>query len=186
MARKTGPPTEEQIRFIEAVFTRYRRLIYKLALGRCRDEALTDEIVSEAMLRLFRSVDTLQGLHEKQLVDYVARTVLNTATDIQRKRQTETRRVIPLEEAYLPEPGPEARLLEAESENLLIRYLYEALEELGDTDRRLLTGKYFDCMSDEALARQLGVKPSAMRMKLMRARKRARRIIERREAEDDG
>ncbi len=189
MTGNTGPPTEEQLRFIQGLYSSYKSLIYKFARARSRNEAETDDVASETLLRLFRNADRLMELHEKELIDYVTQTVLSVAADHNRKNRAEDRRFTPLEEESLgsaAEADPEDALVERETEDALIRNLYETLDELSEADRRLLVGKYMDCLSDEALARQLGVKAASIRMKLSRARNRARKRMERKEAEDSG
>lgn len=188
LARNTGPPTTEQMLFVQSIYERYRGLIYRIALERARDPTEADEIVSESLQRLFRNADTLRPLHEKQLVDYLADTLRSVAGDFERRQRTESRRLVSLESEFTPPHAadPETELVERESENALIRRLYETLDELSETDRRLLVGKYMQGASDEALARQLGVKAASIRMKLTRARNRARKIMERKEVGDSG
>ena len=189
LTRKTGPPTAEQLRFVEGLYQRHRALLYRFAKGRGRDEAEADDIVSETLLRLFRNAETLLPLPEPRLVDYVVKTVQSVAGDHDRRRRSYDRRFTCLdEEMSLPQPeaDPELAYLEREGKRDSVRRLYEALSELSEADRLLLVGKYFDCASDEALARQLGVKTASVRMKLTRARSRAKRILERKEAEEDG
>lgn len=184
LARNAGPPTTEQMLFVQQIYERQRGLFYKIAMERGRGEAEADDIVSEALLRLFRNADRLRGLHERQLVDYIADTLRSSAVDLERRRRSEARRFVSLEEDDAPllaDPDPESRFVERESESLLIRHLYETLSELRETDRLLLVGKYMEGASDEELARQLGVKTSSVRMKLTRARARARRLLERKE-----
>ena len=186
LSRSTGPPTAEQMWFVEGLFRKYRALMYKYARGRDRDQHEADDIVSEALKRLFRNADTLMALAEYQQSDYIVTTIRSVVGDHYRRRKTQERFHAQLGEEDIIDPGLEEDFIERESRDTQIRHLYETLDELQETDRLLLTGKYMSGLSDEALARQLGVKASSIRMKLTRARKRARRILEGKEAESDG
>lgn len=177
------------MRLVQTIYEKYRGLIYRLAMERARDKMEADDIVSETLQRLFRNAETLQSLREKQLVGYLGKTVHAVAVDTVRSNVSVSRRLISYEDEYEPAdeyPGVESDLLERESERLTIKRLYETLAELSETDRLLLVGKYMEDASDEALARQLGVKAASIGMKLTRARRRARKIMERKEAVDNG
>lgn len=186
LKRGTGPPTSEQMLLVEALYERHKGLFYKIALERARDETEAGDLISEGLLRLFRNADSLRGLADKQAVDYIADTMRSVAGDYERKHRAENRHFISLDDedrdigAISPDPAEE--LEEREEQDRRLSLLREALTELGETDRLLLTGKYLHGESDEALAARLGVKPSSVRMKLTRARKRAREIMERKEA----
>lgn len=184
--RITGPPAGEKMRLVEELYGKYRALMYKFARGQGRSDSEADDIVSETLRRLFRHADTLVRLNEPQRIDYLARTVKSAAWDLDRKRRAEERRFVVMSEDARLAPDPEEGFIERESEAALIRHLYETLDELSETDRLLLIGRYLEELSDEALARQLGVKAASVSMKLSRARRRARRILERKEADDDG
>ena len=65
------------------------------------------------------------------------------------------------------------QLLQMEQKEMLVR----VLESLSEEDRILLEGKYILEQSDRDLAALLGCKPSSIRMKLTRARRRALNLI---------
>lgn len=184
MHRSTGPPSRDDMLLIQHIYQRHKGILYQLAYSVTGSEMDADDAVSEAILYLFRRADRLRQLPEKALLSYAAKTVRSMATDIARRQRTEQRLFTSLDGAVFEPPDhaadPQARVL-TEAEHALVR---ETLAELSDTDRLLLVGKYVYGCRDGILARQLGVKPSSIRPKLMRARKRARAIMERKEAED--
>ena len=189
MRRSTGLPGREQMLLVQGIYERNRAVIYKYAKARTRSETEADDVVSETLLRLFRNADTLKGLCEKEIVDYMVQTVFSAAADLGRRQRAERKRFRGLDEAEMAfwavEPDLEERFAEREEEQERYRRLWETLTELRETDRLLLVGKYLEERSDEDLARQLGVKASSIRMKLTRARGRARRIMEGKEAGND-
>ena len=66
-------------------------------------------------------------------------------------------------------------------ENMLTHLeVLHLMEKLSSEDRLLLRGKYIAGLSDQELAEQLGCKTDSIRMKMLRARKRAFRILQER------
>ena len=180
MKQNREAPTAEDMLLVPSIYEKHKGVFYRLALARAGDAA--DDAVSEALLRLFRNAGTLRGLHERQIVDYVAETVLSAASDLERRQRAEQRRLILLdpEEAELSGQqvsGPEEGVLETEERACRLRLLREALAELCETDRLLLVGKYLNGESDAQLAERIGVRPGSVRMKLTRARRRALRKL---------
>lgn len=167
------------MRYIAELYEKHRALMYKFAIGRNHGKDEADDIVSEALQRLFRHASKLMTMAELQRLDYIVLTVKSVAEDHYRRRQVIERRSQQVREEDLIDPGLEDFFIERESRDIRSRILYETLAEVSEADRVLLVGKYMQNLSDEVLARQLGVKPSSIRMKLTRARKRARSIMER-------
>ena len=152
--------------------------MYKIALARAPTPADADDVVSEAVCRLVPRAGTLRGLPEAAQVSYIAETTRRVAIDLGRRRTRENALFAPLEEPAATVPGPE----EAALTETRLRLLEQTLSELRPADRAVLTGRYLEERSDEELARELGVKPSGLRRKLSRARKRAAAILRRKEA----
>lgn len=183
MHRGTGPPTQQDMLFVQELYRQNRGVMYKIAYQITQSEMDADDAVSDAILYLFRRAERLRQLPEKARVSYAAKTVRSMAVDIRRRRKTEERVYASLEDAPEPAaraPDPQEAIL-SEAERALVR---ETLDELSETDRLLLVGRYVYGCRDGPLARELGVKPASIRTKLMRARKRARAIMERKEAEN--
>ena len=184
MTLNTGPPTAKQMQYVEGLYRKYRALMYKHARGTDRSQDEADDIVSESLRRLFLYTDKLMACDELQRLNYIVKTIRSVVSDYYRKRNAYERHITPYEEHDAAGPGPEELYIERESRDTLVRHLYETLNEVSDTDRLVLVGKYMQGASDEVLARQLGVKASSIRMMLTRARKNARVILERKEADD--
>lgn len=177
--------------FVQGVYERHKGIMYRVARAHVREQSEADDAVSDALMRLFRNAGRLRGLSERAIVDYVAEAVHSAAIDNERRRRTERSRLVSADADALEANGfytmksAEERRDEERRQELLLARLREALGELSEADRTLLVGKYIDGESDEALAARLGVQTASVRMKLTRARKRARRIIERKGGEDD-
>ncbi len=172
--------------FLTEVYEKHKGIMYKTALECSSDGAEKDTIVHDALLRLARHVDTLRQLSDHALAVYVAATVRSVAFNSERRKKTERRRLVDADvmelESVDPTPSYEEQYIEAESHRERLRYLRESLSELDETDRELLVGKYIAGQTDEELAQRFGIKPESVRMKLTRARRRVRKMIERKES----
>lgn len=174
--------------FIEALYEKYRGLMFSTAY-RYGGEEDAEVVVNEAILRLARHVDTLRRLNEAALAVYVACTIQSVALNINRRRGTERRHTAERELSELTDlsagPGPEEQFLEREARAERLRLLREALAELKEADREILSEKYFANASDAALAAKYGISESGVRVRVSRARKRARALLERKEGGHD-
>ena len=178
-------PQQTDMEFVAGVYERHKGVMYKTALECLSDSTEKDAVVHDAVVRLASHADTLRRLNEKALAVYVASTVRSVALNHERRQQTERRHIVDADFSDLDDlsagPSYEDLYVEAEAGRDRLHYLREALSEIDETDRELLVGKYLAGESDEDLARRLGIKPESVRMKLTRARRRVRRIIEEKE-----
>ena len=189
-AKTKQMPGAEEMAFVSSVFERHKGILYKTALETCSDRADKDAVVHEAVVRLTHYVDTLRQLDEPSMAVYLASVVRSVARNREKKRSREYSRLVDLDVAELEDLGEEPDLAlryeEEESRRQLLRDMREALDELKETDRALLVGKYLADLDDAQLAAQIGVQPSSVRMKLTRARRRMKQLMQRKEAERNG
>ena len=179
--------TSEDMALLSELYSSHKGIMYKTALDALGGQDELEDVVQESILRLLQNIDRLRGLDPKARAVYVARTVYTAAMDAQRRAARERRRFVGLDEQ--PELGgtgsPESALIERESLALRLSLLREALSELSDTDAELLIGKYINGESDESLAERLGLRVGTIRVRLTRAKHRARKLIEDKEAEHE-
>ena len=172
--------------FVAEVYERHKGIMYKTAIECIGDDADKTVVVHDAIVRLVEHADTLRKLNESALAVYVAATVRSVALNRERRKSLERRLIMDVDISEVDDidsgPTYEERFIEEEAHRDRLRYLREALSELSDTDRELLVGKYMSGESDESLAKRFGVSPESIRMKLTRARRRAKKIIERKES----
>ncbi len=188
MAREAE--TDRDAAFLESLYREYRGLLYSTAWRLCGTELDAEAAVNDAILRLARHLDTLRRLDAPALAVYLACTVQSVALNQRRRLDVERKRQSPLEPDELVAlhgaPDPETALIEREERQDELRRLREALAELREADRELLVEKYYAGMDDAALAAKYGVTEGSVRSRLSRAKQRARRIMERKEGEDNG
>ena len=180
--------TAADMRFLSELFERHKGVMYKTALDMgLRDETEKSAAVHEALVRLSDKLDVLRGLGDKGQAAYMATVVRNVILSAADNRRIERRYVIDTDVSELvclaSDRSPEDEYIEREAHRRRLESMWQALDELSETDRRLLIEKYIDGRSDAELARSLGVDPSSIRMKLTRARRRAQRIILRKEGD---
>lgn len=154
----------------------YKKRIYQIARYLSSDEDARDELVQETLCALLDRLDLLEQLHPEQIEVYIARTMQNIKANAYKKTRKLT--FISLEDVDSQD------LLEDSNkkmENMLTHLeVLHLMEKLSSEDRLLLRGKYIAGLSDQELAEQLGCKTDSIRMKMLRARKRAFRILQER------
>lgn len=187
MGREAG--TDGASGYLEALYQEYRGLLYSTAWRMCGSELDAEAAVNDAIVRLAGHLDTLRRLDKPALAVYLACTVQSVALNQRRRLDAERRRQTDWDPEALgglrSASDPEAELIEREGRQDELRRLREALAELREADRELLMEKYYANMDDAALAAKYGITEGSVRSRLSRAKKRARRIMERKEGDDD-
>lgn len=184
--RTTRPPSAEGLRAAAELYEKHKGMMLKTAADHLRDETLAEDAVHDAVLRLAQRGARLRDMSEAEAARYAKLTVRSAAVDLERRLHRE--RLEALEEtpdALLTDPGtPEEDYIARDTEARRLSLLPLVLDRLPPADRELLIGKYILDQSDEALARSLGVRPKSLLMKLTRARRKARILLERMESAD--
>ena len=168
-------PSDRQ--FIEELYHQYNRLMYRKALDNLADPQDVDDLVQDCLERLIKQVGTLRKLSGCTLTAYIVYTVRNTAINMKRRREVQSRHVFlsdfselePEDSSLSPE---DALLVDERSEHFM-----QAFAELSEDDQFLLIGKYIQGLRDEELAQMMGCGAASVRMKLTRARRRALRKL---------
>lgn len=136
-----------------------------------------EDIIQEALLRLIEKVSVLRSMERYTLVYYVSVTVKNTALNYLRKQKAIDKHCVPWggsgDGIAAGAPDLEEAIMLKELANRL-RGIWGRLTE---EERCLLEGKYLLEQNDRELARQLNCQPGSVRMKLTRARRRARQLM---------
>ena len=147
----------------EAVVDRYAGLVYRLAFARTRSRDAADEVFQEVFLRYVSRRPAFEsGEHEKA---WFCRVTVNCANSYWRnpfRRKTE-----PLDAAAeLAAPEPEEARLD------------EYLDRLPPEQRVAVHLYYYEGYSTPEIAALVGKSESAVRMRLMRARRLLREYLE--------
>ncbi len=144
----------------DALVTRYQSLVYHVALSHVGNPADAEDLVQDAFLKAFRSLD---GLKEPQRFSaWIVSIVRNSARDFLKRRG--------VQDAYAQsadEPLPQAPDVEAREAR---RILWRHLEQLDEAQRELLVLHYFEGKRTRELAALYDISTAACAKRLQRAR----------------
>ncbi len=139
----------------ETVYQKQWRSMFRLALGLLRDAALAEEIVQDAFEALFERWETLRD--PAAAVAYLRVCVVNgSRSAVRRSVRARKRDVAGREETT---DGADARPL-LDAEHAIVR---QALAELPQMQREVLTLRYLQDLSDEDIAAATGLSLGGVR-----------------------
>lgn len=176
--RKKQKADSNNEEFLIKLYQDYYRLMFVTARKYVSDFSCCEEVVQNSIVNLIGTVGTLQNMQRSVLTAYIIATVRNTAINYLKKCELEKLWHTSFEKYEATYIGTADKswenLLEQIDHKELIRILWD---RLGETDRFLLKSKYIYGYSDAELAQKLSCNLGCVRMRLTRARKRARSII---------
>lgn len=141
---------------------RHQRLVFGVALARCHDPALAEDVAQEAFVAAWRDLDRLRDVD--RVGSWVAGIARNLAASAARDRAR--RADVPvLEQASVPTPQDEA--LAREDRELLQR----ALADVPDSYRETLVLYYMEGESVAAISDSLGIREDLVKQRLSRGRR---------------
>jgi RNA polymerase sigma factor (sigma-70 family) len=144
------------------IVERHQRLVFGVALARCGDPALAEDVAQEAFVTAWRDLDRLRD--DSRVGTWVAGIARNLAASAARTR---ARRATPplLELAAVPTPQDAA--LEREDRELLAR----ALADVPAAHREALVLFYLEGESVARIAATLGITEDLVKQRLSRGRR---------------
>jgi RNA polymerase sigma-70 factor (sigma-E family) len=131
----------------------------RLAYVMLSDRQGAEDVVQEAFCNLYRRWDDLADADKAR--DYVRTSVLNGCRSVLRRRAVRNRRVI----YELPSASAEAAVLGGEERDEVTR----AVDRLPRRQREVLVLRFYLDVTDEEIAKLLGVAPSTVRSTIHRA-----------------
>ena len=164
--------------FIIRLYKEHRKLMYAVALRIVHDRQIAEDMVSNAVINMIGSINTLRKVNRCRLRSYIVSIVRNNSIDYLRKCQRESRCSF-LTDDYCAfdhaseQDTPEEAFLK----NVEIEELRSGIAELPENERLLLTLKYVDELSDAEIADMLNIKKNSVRGCMFRARKHLKKII---------
>ena len=153
--------------YMTRLFVKYQRLMYRTIYDILVDKWATEDVLQTTLLRLIDHLDTLRRLEPEGLAGYIAAACRHTAYNVLRHNRRHPQ--VPLEDA----PDMDELL----SRRVELNALARVWPRLDEDTRWLLEARYILDYSDSELAREMGVKPTSVRMALTRARKKARAML---------
>ena len=165
--------------YMDWLFHTFHPLMWHTAKKYCRKETLWEEIIQESLVRLLACVPRLRSLPEEKLAGYILVTTRNTTYILAKKEAKEQERFISLNSVDLPDDAPaiEERMIRMEN----VEALAKVWDDLPEDMRYLLSGYYLLGYKISQLARELGCGESTVRMRLTRARRYAKELMQQKE-----
>ena len=165
-------------KFVEEIYQKYKKLMFFTAGKYTANLSDQEDIVQtalERLLKIFSKQDTSDCCIS---ANYIVFTIRSVAIDFLRKQGRESEHLISIEneqvEAMAKTDGSLDDLLLSLERSERLKDLWKKLPEV---DRIVLEGKYIFDLTDQELAGILKCKPSGIRMKLTRARRRAAKLL---------
>ena len=162
--------------FLSDLYQTYYRLLYGQALCVLRNAQDAEDAVSTAMIRLTSKIDVLRSLPCNKLEAYLVITVKNTAINAYRQRKRRVARSAgTVEDLQVCDPGtsPEHQVFSS----LGVERVKNAIRALPQREQQALMMRYFQQLTDDEIARDLGLKPVSVRALISRGRARLAEIL---------
>lgn len=163
---------------IEEIYSEHKRLMYSTAKKYVACKSDQEDIVQTTVEKLMKQIPVLQTLKKASLACYVVLAVKSVAVDFLREKAKREEYVVELWDIEIEQMGTlDDMVITAEQ----LARMKNGWILLPEEDQKLLVGKYIAGYTDEELAVQFNCKPSSIRMKLTRARRRAFEILSEKE-----
>ena len=140
-------------------FLRIRERLMGGSMRIVHDTALAEDALQESFVKLWGRYSIRSPLEAEALLQ---RTVRNTSVDSMRRKKT-----TPIDEDLAQvqdDSGPD-------KEKLFLRVEEIIMKELNDTQQYIIRRHHYEGVPLDTVAKELGMKPPAVRMQLSRARK---------------
>ena len=141
------------------------------------DQKQQEDIVQESLRKLIEKTSLLRRFQRPILASYIVSTVRNTSIDYLKMWQEEKDRLVNLDDLT----SQEVRNSQSIDETLILQEEMEHLKKVWsklDTETRMvLEGKYILGYDNEKISQLLGCRPSSVRMRLTRARRKALELM---------
>ena len=159
------------------LYNQYKRLMYSTINEILKEPWSTEDVLQTAVEKLILKLDLLKSLDEKRLINYIITTSRNLAYN-EYNKQTRQAEVIFQENIDSFENDSYTYSIE----NFFLKkdeqtHLLEIWSELDPKNRYLLEAKYILGRKTPDIAKDLGIKPSSVRMAMTRARKQAYQLM---------
>ncbi len=155
---------------------RHSRALFKLAYRMTGNEHDAEDVVQEAFLKAYRSLDRFE--QRSQVGSWLYRIAANCAFDVLRKRQRRESRLDSLDgddspEPQAAEPGPDRLALGGD----VRRHMDAALERMSPRERAAFVLRHFEGRSVREIELALGMDTTAVKQSVCRAVRKAREVL---------
>jgi RNA polymerase sigma factor (sigma-70 family) len=153
------------------LYDRYSDKVYRKCISFAKDPNIAQDMVQDIFMKVFFQLPKFKG--NSRFSTWLYTITYNFCVEYYRKNKKHTFVDIQNQPDAVDDSQQELELLQTRSDKLK-----RALEELNPEDRAILLMKYQDNISIKELMNSLEVSESAVKMRLARARQRAKEIID--------
>lgn len=150
------------------IYDRYAKAMFNICFRMLNNREEAEDVLQESFISAFKSLDQYNG--SASFGSWLKRIVINRCIDAIRKKNLD---LIPLAERDLPEEEQE----EVNPVSYTIENIREAIAELADGYRVILTLYLFEDYSHKMIAEKLNISEGTSKSQYSRARKRLVEII---------
>ena len=181
-ASGTGPPSPEQIAFVEEAMAKFGRQTYNYAYRLTGNEPDARDLTQEAFIRVFRAWQSFRP--GTSFLAWIYRIVTNLYRDELRRRKGVFAQPLP-DDTQSQEQAPRHDPIAAMHERQLSAGMDRALRNLTAEQRSVILLADVEDYSYQEIADVIGCSIGTVRSRLHRARAQLRRLLER-EREQQG
>ena len=168
---------EDDRTFMIRLYVDYRWYMYKIAFAIVRDAQIAEDMVSQAVCELIDDLGNIRKINCCKLKAYIASLVRNDSLDFVRKRNRQSKYFYLSRDEAAMDKAADGSVEETLIRKAEIAELKRGLARISEGERTLLMMKYFDEMSDEAIAEKFGIGKASVRTYLTRARRRLCQVM---------
>lgn len=174
----TAADDSEDTAFMVWLYNEFKPLMFATVKKYVSNPQDQEDIIQDSLERLMKKAPLLRQKERSVLACYVVFTVKNTSINHLKKQALTRKHFVsisdPLDEPLSPGPSLDEWMILGERE----RTLSQVWDLLTQEEQLLLSGKYILGYSNAEIAAQLGCAPASVRMKLTRARRQAKKLME--------
>ncbi|MBE7412548.1 MAG: sigma-70 family RNA polymerase sigma factor [Leptospiraceae bacterium] len=162
----------DQSAYIELV-TPFRERLFRKAVSMVKDEDDAEDIVQEAMISGYRSIDKFRA--EAGVYTWLYRIVVNKSKDLLSKKKREKEKPIDENEnQFIDDRIGYEKKLELSDEST---YLITKINQLEEIYKQVIELRYFEEMSYSEIAQVIGVNVGTVKSRLFKAKEFLKHLI---------
>jgi RNA polymerase sigma-70 factor (ECF subfamily) len=166
---------------IEVLIRRYQNYVYRLCYLIMRHEQDAEDMTQETFIRAFRALPRFEIRKGISFEAWLYRIAVNACRSRMRRKWYQA---LPWREApellAESEEQPDRLLMQGERRDEIL----EAIDSLSEKHRLVIILRYYGGLSNEEIARTLGIPSGTVRSRLHIARQRLRELLEERQTEE--
>ncbi len=163
-------------RLIKELYETYRDMMLKIALGILHNRADAEDVVQDTFLRIMKQPEALSKIPQKEKSFYLASVIENASINILKKRNRHPSDDI--DDFF--ETASNYSVEKITDEKLLLDEVKSALNALSFRDYAIIYLYYFEQMTPAEIAKALDISEKNIYKYIDRAKKRLRKILNKR------